>query len=111
MLISGGELRQQLAKQTVTLAATCQPAPQVTVRWVQKTDRDDPAFCRAAGAATECAQLNVVFAPERCELASDPVTLQLPSGPSEVALGGALIRSSDARYALRIDDIRLFGER
>ena len=108
-LVGAVEVRQQLAKQTVTLSTMCSSAPQVTRRWVARTDRDDPAFCRPAGADTECVQFNLVFAPERCELASDPGTLQLPSGRSEVALGGALIRSSPATYSLRIDDIRLFG--
>jgi len=62
-----------------------------------------------AGADTECVQFDLAFAPERCELTSDIVTLQLPSGRSEVALGGALLRTAPRAYTLRIDDVRLFG--
>jgi hypothetical protein len=108
--VGNGEVRQQIARQTVTLTATCTPASRVTRSWAAKADRDDPAFCRPAGTATECVQFNLLFAPERCTLATDRVTLQLPSGRSEVSLGGTLTRESTNAYAIRIDDVRLFGD-
>jgi hypothetical protein len=108
-LVSGGEVRQQVAKQTVVMTASCSPSAQVTRKWAAKTDRDDPAFCRAAGAGFECVQFNLAFDPERCTLEADASELALPSGKSDVALGGSLRRQAPADYVLRIDDIRLFG--
>lgn len=110
-LVGSSQVRQQIARQTARLSAKCDHAPQVTRRWVAMTERDDPALCRAGAGGTECAQLNLVFGPERCTLASERVTLQLPSGKSEVTLGGALMqtRSAPSEYSIRIDDIRLFG--
>jgi hypothetical protein len=109
LLTGGTVVRQQLEKQTVSLSATCSPAAQVTRTWVAKADRDDPAFCRPAGADFECVQFNLVWTPAHCTLATDPVELALPSGHSNIALGGSLTLRSLATYALRIDDVRLFG--
>jgi hypothetical protein len=109
VLSGGGEARQQIAKQTVSLSATCAPAAQVTRKWAAKADRDDPAFCRPAGADFECVQFNLVWAPDHCTLVTEPVELALPSGHSDIALGGSLTLRAPATYALRIDDVRLFG--
>jgi hypothetical protein len=103
------QLRQRLSSQPLTLLAACTPAPQVTKRWVARTDRDDPAFCRAVGTGSseECVQFNVTFSPERCELSAAAATLQLPSGSAVVDLAGSLIRQPAGGYALRVNDVRL----
>jgi hypothetical protein len=79
----------------------------VTKRWAPRIERDDPAFCRAAGGDTECVQFNLAFAAEHCTLTSDDAVLQLPSGMTTVDLGGDLTKQPGGSYQLRIDDIRL----
>lgn len=111
VLTGGTVVRQQLAKQTVSLSAMCSPPAQVMRTWVAKADRDDPAFCRPVGTGTdlECVQFSLAWTPAQCTLATSPVELALPSGHSDIALGGSLTLRSLANYALRIDDVRLFG--
>jgi hypothetical protein len=106
--VSGDEVRQTIAKQTVTFAMTCDTPAQVTKRWAPRIARDDPAFCRAnATGGMECVQFNLVFASEHCTLAADAVAVKLPSGTTTASLGGSLTLQSPATYQLRIDDIRL----
>ena len=107
--LSGGvEVRQNIARQTVTFAMTCDTPAHVTKRWVPRIERDDPAFCRADGSGgMECVQFNLVFASDHCTLDSDAAALVLPSGSTTASFGGSVTQQSPGTYQLRIDDIRL----